>query len=503
MMRGAPGCDGSAAGHAGAEQSFRDAVHDEVGIAANGRGEMGVGGRGQGEVAFVDLGVSRLGERAQHEVTEDALFRLAFDARGEFLIHARRDGDVFWHFKGAGGPAGALRRAAVLARDYALDGQRPKAERVAEGSGQLFELDDTARFGFLVDAVERGHAEIFKPCGDALVRGKHELFDEAIGPGTLRFRHAAHLAVLVELDDGFGQVKINRPALFTALIHEDGEALHALKVWNEGCVAGARRGVALEDCVDIRVGHPLCRTDHALDDLETLDAARGVELHDATEDEAVFIRAQAADVRRKLLRQHGNGAIGEVDAGAAQAGFEVESRVGANILGYVGDVDFELVTGAVGAFAHQNRIVEVARGFTVDGDDGQRAKVGPARCFSGIEMCDAARFGEDVLGKDPRQLVLANHYLDVDAEVVGRAEYFDHAAYGRARRRGPTGDFDIDDQGPPGFQVLDEGDCPVPSTRCGVGAAGGISAPGGMRMGWVMRSSKGTTTLFLSRSARA
>ena len=61
-------------------------------------------------------------------------------------------------------------------------------------------------------------------------------------------------------------------------------------------------------------------------------------------------------------------------------------------------------------------------------------------------MRDAARFGEDVLGKDPRQLVLANHHLHVDAKVAGRAEYFDHAAYGRARRRGPTGDFDIDNQ---------------------------------------------------------
>ena len=122
----------SAAGDAGAEQSFRDAVHDEVGIAADGRGEVSVGGRGQGEVALVDLGIARLRERAQHEVTEDALFRLAFDARGQFLIHARRDGDVFRHFVGAGGRPVRCDCAAVLARDYALDGQRAKAKRVAE-----------------------------------------------------------------------------------------------------------------------------------------------------------------------------------------------------------------------------------------------------------------------------------------------------------------------------------------------------------------------------------
>ena len=106
---------GSAAGDAGAEQRFGDAVHDEVGIAADGRGEVRVGGRGQGEVALVDLGVARLAERAQHQVTEDALFGLALDARGELLIHARRDGDVFGHFVLARIAAAAARFAALAA----------------------------------------------------------------------------------------------------------------------------------------------------------------------------------------------------------------------------------------------------------------------------------------------------------------------------------------------------------------------------------------------------
>ena len=67
----------------------------------------------------------------------------------------------------------------------ALDRQRAKAERVAEAGGELFELHDAARLGLLVDAIERGHAEVFKPGGDALVGGEHELFDEAVGPGAL------------------------------------------------------------------------------------------------------------------------------------------------------------------------------------------------------------------------------------------------------------------------------------------------------------------------------
>jgi hypothetical protein len=48
-------------------------------------------------------------------------------------------------------------------------------------------------------------------------------------------------------------------------------------------------GVAFEDRVDFGVGHARGGADDAFDDFEALDAAGGVELHDATEDEAVFV----------------------------------------------------------------------------------------------------------------------------------------------------------------------------------------------------------------------
>ena len=60
-------------------EALQDAVHDQVGIAADGRGEVGVARRGQREVALVLLAVSGLLERAQHQVAEDALFGLALD----------------------------------------------------------------------------------------------------------------------------------------------------------------------------------------------------------------------------------------------------------------------------------------------------------------------------------------------------------------------------------------------------------------------------------------
>ena len=105
----------------------------------------------------------------------------------------------------------------------------------------------------------------------------------------------------------------------------------------------------IEDGRYLRVGHSRRGADDAFDDFEAFDAAGGIELHDATEDETVFLRAQAADAGRKLLRQHGDGAIGKVDAVAAQAGFEIERGVELNVFGHVGDVDLEFVSAAVGA----------------------------------------------------------------------------------------------------------------------------------------------------------
>jgi hypothetical protein len=80
--------------------------------------------------------------------------------------------------------------------------------------------------------------------------------------------------------------------------------------------------------VDGRVGHARGGADDAFDDLVALNAALGIELHDAAEHETVFVGAQAADVGGELLRQHGDGAIGKVHAGAAQARFEIEIGAG-------------------------------------------------------------------------------------------------------------------------------------------------------------------------------
>src|SRR5579859_1496969 len=145
------------------QQRLGDAMNDEIGVAADGRGEMRIGGCGEREVALINLGVARLAKRAKHEVAENPFLWLAFNACGKPLIHLRRNGDIFGHFVSADLAATALRIASIAAGLDALDGECAETKRVAEAGGEFLELHDAARLRLLVDAIERWNTEVFEP----------------------------------------------------------------------------------------------------------------------------------------------------------------------------------------------------------------------------------------------------------------------------------------------------------------------------------------------------
>src|SRR5262249_49371993 len=150
----------------------------------DGRGEVRIGRRGQGEVAFIDLRVSRLLERTQHQEGEHAFFRLAGDLLHQLLVHTWRYVHFLWEFDGRGAAAGAIVRAPVTFRLHPLDGQRSYAERIAEAGRDGFKLVDALGVRLLMDAVEAGHA-LFEVSSHGLISGEHKLFDQAVGPVAL------------------------------------------------------------------------------------------------------------------------------------------------------------------------------------------------------------------------------------------------------------------------------------------------------------------------------
>ena len=153
--------------------------------------------------------------------------------------------------------------------------------------------------------------------------------------------------------------------------------------------------------------------------------------------------SQTADIGREFEGQHGDGAVGEIDAGAAQARFLIERGIRRHILSHVGDVDLQLEV-TVGEITHGDGVVEIARGFSVDGDDGKGAEVAAvAKFLRRNNSGDVLRLFESRRGKVVRQVKLADGDFDIDAEVVLEAEDFDDASAGILRGRGPVGDFDV------------------------------------------------------------
>ena len=110
-------------------------------------------------------------------------------------------------------------------------------------------------------------------------------------------------------------------------------------------------------------------------------------------------------------------------------------------MGYVGDVDLEFVV-AVFELADVDGVIEIAGGFSVDGDDGKTAVVAAVAQFVGVNnIFDGLRFFDDFGREAVGQVKFADHDLDVDSEVVFFAENFDDAAARLLRGAGPVGDF--------------------------------------------------------------
>ncbi len=102
---------------------------------------------------------------------------------------------------------------------------------------------------------------------------------------------------------------------------------------------------------------------------------------------------------------------------------------------HVGDVDLQGEAAVIQAL-HPDGVVEIARGFAVDGDDIERAEIAAAGKFGFRDRSGKrARLGENLVGEMMRDVMRADEDFDVDAEIVRAAENFDDAAGGAVVRR--------------------------------------------------------------------
>ena len=163
---------------------------------------------------------------------------------------------------------------------------------------------------------------------DGAVGGEHELFNDAMGDVALAAADVGHVLLVVEFDDRLGEIEIDRAIFAAAGIEELGQIFHGAEMVVHVGVALARFGIAVEDLVDVGVGHAFGGSNHAGNHDGGERASGGIEVHDGAHDQSVFARIERAHAVRESFGKHGNGAIDEVNGIAAEAGFAIERRFG-------------------------------------------------------------------------------------------------------------------------------------------------------------------------------
>ncbi len=124
----------------------------------------------------------------------------------------------------------------------------------------------------------------------------------------------------------------------------------------------------------IGVGHALDAANHAAAESLRDDVAAMIDLEQRRKHQPVHAGLQGADLSGELQRQHRHGAVRKIHAGSAQEGLFVDRRTGLDVMADVGDVNVQRVV-AINEPVNPNRIVEIARGLTIDGDDVEMPEI--------------------------------------------------------------------------------------------------------------------------------
>ena len=134
-----------------ASSAAQHPVNDQVRIAANRRREMRVSLGREREMPRVLLAISRLPQRTQHQVIQDALLGLALQPRDQALIVSRGDRGIRlrqYEFATHLAPI-----PPAIDHREPLDRDRSAAERIAEMRGDLLEVHHALRIRRLVNPV--------------------------------------------------------------------------------------------------------------------------------------------------------------------------------------------------------------------------------------------------------------------------------------------------------------------------------------------------------------
>ena len=162
------------------ERADQRAVHDQVGIAPDRRGEMGIAAQVEAEMAVVLRGVFGLGLAAQHDLIDELL--------GVAALHPVEN-------EVEAAPAGALR----------LLGKRDVERRQ-----ELAQRVELLQRRLVMDAVDERRVRPLQRLGGRDIGEDHELLDQPMRVEPRRRDHPVDGVVGLEHDLALGQIEIER-----------------------------------------------------------------------------------------------------------------------------------------------------------------------------------------------------------------------------------------------------------------------------------------------------
>ena len=377
-------------GHRPFQRGPQCPVNQQVGVAADRRGEVQVLLEGQPEVTEVLPGVLGLLHRAQEQGVDRRFLGRAAHRLEHRLVGLRRRLAA-----GKGQPHAANRAGDV----------------VEAGQGRL-----------LVDAVERGHVLFQEVMRHRLVGQQHQVLDHA-ARGFLTQRNQLHVAVFVHIHLDLAHLEIEAALTQPLLAQFGGNFEQQMEVALQHAGVALERRHRLGVGLNLVVGQPGLAANHAGREGRTQHLAVAGKFQHGAHGQAVFIRHQATDPVAEVLRQHRQHRAGQVDAGGAGVGLGVERRAGPHIVAHVGDMNAHH-EGALRRRLDVNGVVEVLGVRAVHGEDVVVAQI-QATFQRRLRKAAGNGLGlaHHVVGKSVSQAVLDDHGLGLGGRVVLVAEH--------------------------------------------------------------------------------
>ena len=325
------------------------AVHQQVRIAADRRGEVGVARQRQPEVPQVLAAVIGLALAAQDQVVD----HLVVGCVPGLLQH----------------PLEGLGTDHLPLGEVQVDGVQELAQR--------FDLRGVRAF---VHPVHAGLLALLQGDGGGHVGGDHELLDQAVAVQPLAPGDGLHAPRIIEDHLAFRDVEVERAARLPRLQKRAERPVKRLQDRLQQRPCGLV-GTPVHGLLNLLVGQARGRAHDGAQEAVLHRRPFGVDPDFADQAAALLLRAQGTPSVGKRLRQHGHHAVGEVDRVAALLRRLVEDAAAFHVVRHIGDGDQQMPAARVLRIVvglRPDRVVEVACVRAVDGDQRHLAEVGPA-----------------------------------------------------------------------------------------------------------------------------